>query len=70
MPTAECPECHAKVEQKDLIKEWSATPNAKPGEIHVIIYLWKCPSCGKKFRTADRIWPKAGKLQKIKDRLK
>jgi hypothetical protein len=65
----ECPMCHTKIERKDLIKEWSATPNAKPTEIHVTIHYWQCPGCGHKFRTATRTWPQKGLKQKLKDAL-
>jgi len=65
----ECPECHTKIERKDLIKEWSATPNAKPDEIHVTIHYWQCPGCGHKFRIATRTWPEKSLKQKLKDAL-
>lgn len=65
---AKCKYCGFPVTREDLIKEWNVTPKARAGEIQVTIHYWKCPSCGKKFRTATRIWPKAkGKLQKLKD---
>lgn len=70
-PHAKCKHCGQFVNQEHLVKAWNCTPNAKAGEITVIIYLWKCPSCKKTFRTADRIWPhEKGKLQKLKDLLK
>jgi len=70
-PHAKCKHCGQFVNPENLIKEWDCTPHAKPGEIKVTIHLWKCPSCGKTFRTATRTWLKEkGKLQKLKDRLK
>lgn len=68
---AKCPGCGAPVTGADLVKEWNATPKARAGEIQITIHLWKCPSCGKKFRTATRVWLKPkGPLQKLKDALK
>jgi hypothetical protein len=70
-PLAKCRECGTPVTKANLIKEWNCTPKAQAGEIQVTIHLWECPSCGKKFRTATRVWLKEkGKLQAIMDRLK
>jgi uncharacterized Zn finger protein len=67
---AKCPECGTEITSEDLIKEWNATPKARAGEIQVTIHYWKCPWCGRKFRTATRIWLKEkGPLQKLKDAL-
>jgi len=68
---AKCSDCGTAITDKDLIKEWNATPRAKAGEIKVTIHYWKCPNCGKKFRTATRIWLKEkGFKQKLKDALR
>ncbi|MBT0160403.1 hypothetical protein G4O51_10515 [Candidatus Bathyarchaeota archaeon A05DMB-2] len=70
-PLAKCRDCGTLITKADLIKTWDCTPRAKAGEVKVFISLWKCPNCEKKFRTADRVWPKEkGKLQAIMDRLK
>jgi rubredoxin len=59
MSQAQCRECGAIASRKnkDLIKEWVATPEPAPGRIFVIIHLWRCPKCGAKFRSATRVWP-------------
>ena len=57
---ATCPNCGKLCKRpEDLIKEWNATPKAKAGQIQVWIHYWQCPACGKRFRTATRIWPKS-----------
>ncbi|MHC1589820.1 MAG: hypothetical protein ACXQTQ_02530 [Candidatus Hecatellaceae archaeon] len=50
-----CKFCGAEIEKP--YREWDATPRKKPSEIRIKISCWECPSCGKKFRTATRVWP-------------